>query len=132
MATIEEVINKTVNELCDELTALKKSYFSPKGKPGAGWKPLTKETLRVKEKRNIETYNSFNKGTGKLQESVDVTYAFKQHGNTITATLTASSDDDEITGYLTKNLGRDFLVFGELEKQFINEQFVRLMSKNAK
>ncbi len=128
MASIEEAINHTLDELCDELLKLKKSYFSPKGKPGAGWKPLKESTLRTKRYKNPETYNSFNTATGQLRDSLEVNYERTSFGARITI---QSNDDAVLVNYLTKTLGRDFMEFGDLEKAFIIDRFKRLLVKNV-
>lgn len=132
MATLTDFlnscINKTLEELCEELLELKKSYFSPKGKPGARWKPLTQNTLRVKKSRNPATYNSFNTGTGKLRNSLDVVFERTSTGARITA---LANDDAVLVNYLTKSLGRDFLDFGDLEKEYIMTRFMKILQQNV-
>lgn len=132
MATITDFfnacINRSLDELCDELLELKRSYFSPKGKPGTKWKPLTQDTLRIKKSRNPSTYNSFNTGTGQLRDSLDVTFERTSTGARITA---HANDDAVLVNYLTKSLGRDFLDFGELEKEYIMTRFLKILQKNV-
>lgn len=47
---VEDVFNKVLPILAQEIEDRKKSYFSEEGKPEAGWAPLKNDTLRKKTK----------------------------------------------------------------------------------
>lgn len=128
MVTLDSIINKTLEELCEELLLLKKTYFTPQGKPESHWKPLTKDTLRIKKKKNSATYNSFNLQTGKLRDSIEVSFERTSNGARLTC---RAKDDPALVEYLTKTLGRDFIEFGGLERTFIVDKFKELLIKNV-
>lgn len=125
---MESLINKTLEDLCKELVLLKREYFSPQGKPNSGWKPLTQDTLRIKKKKSPATYNSFNLQTGKLRDSIEVSFERTATGARLTC---RSTDDNTLVRYLTKTLGRDFIEFGDLERNFIINKFKELLIGNV-
>ena len=104
-------IDSAMDELCEELLKIKRSYFSPRGKPS--WKPLKQATLKKKDKLYPSNSNNFNTATGKLRDSLDVTW---QWIDSTTIRLTIEVHEDEFVEYLTKTLGRDFLTIDNVEK----------------
>ena len=123
---LAEAVGNSLTQLCEELLMLKRSYFTPKGKPG--WKPLTAETLRVKNWKNPATVTDFNTNTGKLRDSISVFWTKTATGARITV---QSKDDNALIYYLTKTLGRDFLTIDDGEKQFIIDKFKKLLISNV-
>lgn len=127
---LEGLIDKAMQQLCVELLKIKKSYFTPKGKPN--WKPLKESTLRRKRSQYPGNASSFNTATGQLRDSLKVTWERIVTDNGITIRITVRAEDDEaIIKYLTKTLGRDFLTWDKPEKEFIVDRFVKLITANA-
>lgn len=120
------IIDKSLNELCEELLSLKRSYFTAKGK--SGWNPLKASTLRTKKYKTPFDVNAFNKVTGKLQDSIEVTWEYTDTGVEI---IVESSDSVQLLKYLTETLGRDFITIDDNEKSFIINRFTRFIKQNV-
>lgn len=127
------IIQNTMDQLCNELLNEKQSYFSKKGRPDQSWRPLKETTISKKKYlensgRNLPgTATSFNIGTGKLKNSLQVTWEVIPGGVRIKS---FADYDQDILNYLTNNLGRDFLEFTNKNVQDIAERFITLFKKN--
>lgn len=127
------IIKNIMDQLCSELLQEKETYFSSAGRPDENWKPLTRGTIRTKKWREKTGHNlggtatSFNLATGKLRDSIQVTWEFIPNGIRIKSW---STDDVWLINYLTKTLGRDFLEFNEQDLEKVKERLKVLFIEN--
>ena len=121
-----EVFETTARQVCEEVLDMKKTYFSTAGK--SGWKPLTKGTLKTKKAKFPENATKFNVQTGRLRDSILVTWSLIPGGIRFYARL--QDDPRNLEEYLCKTLGRDFLDIDEKEQELINTRFKELFNEN--
>lgn len=125
--TLNQTMQRIVEQLCDDILAMKKEYFTPQGKQG--WQPLAPSTIRTKKYRYPDVYNHFNVATGKLKNNLHVFYELTDTGIKITF---EAKDDALLLKRLTETLGRDFVTFDDKEKEFIKKRFKELVIEHVK
>lgn len=122
-----DILIKSLDQLCEELLDIKHSYFTSKGKPD--WKPLTDYTIQKKKKVSPNHVYDFNTRTTYLRDSLHIDYKAIPGGIRI---YSWAADDPALVAYLTKKLGRDFLIIDSIEQKFIQKRLTELLEQNAK
>ena len=125
---ISQAIRESLDQLCDELIAIKKDYFTVRGK--SGWSPLKESTIRVKKSKYPGNAERFNVQTGLLRDSIAVEYGFMGKGIVRIHAFVDNAEREWLTEYLTETLGRDYLDIDQNEQDFLNERLKRLLRQN--
>ncbi len=127
---IANALTMAFNQACDELVEMKQTYFTVQGK--SGWKPLTKNTIRIKKSKFPGNEYKFNVQTGKLRDSIAVDYVYMGNGVVRIEAFVDDADRANLTNYLTKTLGRDYLDIDAKEQLFLISRLRQLFIENLR